>query len=79
MLDGLLELRLVVTVEASSQWKVRQARSWNKGWHQLTNYFISGFSEALADEVGDLAIKVCCVEPGDFRTSRCKIVNVYRN
>ncbi|MEV7339363.1 oxidoreductase [Streptomyces sp. NPDC093544] len=34
-----------------------------------TKFALEGFSEALADEVGPLGIKVLVVEPGAFRTS----------
>lgn len=34
----------------------------------------TGFSEALAQEVENLGIQVCCVEPGDFRTSELHVL-----
>jgi len=37
--------------------------------YQASKWGLSGFSEALAQEVAPLGIKVTCVEPGGFRTS----------
>ena len=37
--------------------------------YQASKWGLSGFSEALAQEVAPLGIKVTCVEPGGFRTN----------
>ncbi|WP_431209785.1 oxidoreductase [Puia sp. P3] len=37
--------------------------------YQASKWGLSGFSEALAEEVAPLGIKVTCVEPGGFRTN----------
>lgn len=34
-----------------------------------SKFAVEGFSEALSQEVDDLGIQVCCIEPGDFRTN----------
>ncbi|KAA0989713.1 oxidoreductase [Dyadobacter aurulentus] len=36
--------------------------------YQAAKFGLSGFSEALAKEIGPLGIKVTCIEPGGFRT-----------
>ena len=38
------------------------------GIYAATKWAISGLTESLALEVGSFGIKVCCVEPGYFRT-----------
>jgi len=38
------------------------------GYYGATKHAVEGLSDALAKEVGPLGIRVCCVEPGPFRT-----------
>jgi NAD(P)-dependent dehydrogenase (short-subunit alcohol dehydrogenase family) len=38
------------------------------GYYAATKHAVEGLSDALAKEVGPLGIRVCCVEPGPFRT-----------
>lgn len=38
------------------------------GYYAATKHAVEGLSDALAKEVQPLGIRVCCVEPGPFRT-----------
>lgn len=39
-----------------------------QGYYSASKFAIEGFCEALAIETGRFGIKVCLIEPGDFRT-----------